>query len=215
MCHAQDDHLKPVDSLYKEDQFYVGVTYNLIANKPEGLSQNGFSWGLSLGFIKDIPINKARNKGFGIGLGYASDSYNNNLFVSKDSSGDYVYTVLDDGSSFTKNKFLFHLIELPIEYRWRTSTPTDYAFWRIYTGIKFGYVMANSWKYKGDLGDLKYHDISDVNNFQYGLTLSAGYNTWNFHVNYLLNSIFSKNSSLGTESTNVSIIKIGLTFYIL
>ncbi|AUS05416.1 porin family protein [Pseudotamlana carrageenivorans] len=214
-CMAQEITSVKVDSLYKEDHFYVGITYNLIGKRPEALSQNGFSWSLSLGFIKDMPINKARNKAFGVGLGYATDSYNHNLLVSEDNSGGFIYEVINDGSSFTINKFTFHLIELPIEYRWRTSTSTESAFWRIYTGVKFGYAISNISNYQGDLGSFRYTNNSQFNNFQYGLTLSVGYNTWNLHVNYLLNPLFSDSAKLDGNAIDMSIIKMGLIFYIL
>ena len=82
-----------------------------------------------------------------------------------------------------------YLIEMPLEFRWRTSTPSDYKFWRVYTGFKLGYVLANSSKYKGNSRNIKISNIKDFNKFQYGLTLSAGYNTWNFYLYYGLNPI--------------------------
>jgi len=39
-----------VDSLYREDQFYIGFTYNSLFNKPAEVSQNKFSSGFSGGF---------------------------------------------------------------------------------------------------------------------------------------------------------------------
>ena len=204
-----------VDSLYKEDQFYVGVGYNVVRQRPANFSQNGFSLGFNLGFIKDMPLNERRNVAIGIGLGYATNSFNQNLLISEGQNGAYNYTILTDGNSYNKNKFSNHLIELPIEFRWRTSTPTDYAFWRIYAGFKVGYVFHNAVKYRGDLGSYKLVNISDFNNFQYGLTLSVGYNTWNLHVNYSLNPIFNSNASLYGEPVDLSSIKLGLMFYIL
>ncbi|MDX1719680.1 MAG: hypothetical protein R3353_05945, partial [Salegentibacter mishustinae] len=38
-----------IDSLYREDQFYVGLTFNLISNKPDAISQSGFSGGIHAG----------------------------------------------------------------------------------------------------------------------------------------------------------------------
>ena len=58
-------------------------------------------------------------------------------------------------------------------------------------------------------------NIDDFNNIQYGLTLSAGYNTWNLHLYYGLNTIFSDNAKLGDENINLNAIKIGLMFYVL
>ena len=39
-----------VDSLYKEDQFYVGMTYNLLVNRPNDINQSGFFKWLSFRF---------------------------------------------------------------------------------------------------------------------------------------------------------------------
>ncbi|WP_240491667.1 porin family protein [Flavivirga aquatica] len=207
--------MKDIDSLYKEDQFYAGVTYNLIGKQPEKLSQRGFSLGFHLGFIKDMPINKKRNIAIGVGLGYSANSFNQNLLIRKEDTGDFVYSIVENNNTYSKNKFSNHLIEVPIEFRWRTSTPTDYDFWRIYAGFKVGYVLTNTAKYKGDLGRFKYNDNNDFENFQYGLTLTAGYNTWNIHFYYALNSIFSKDADLNGEDIDINAIKIGLMFYIL
>ncbi|MDO5974701.1 porin family protein [Flavivirga jejuensis] len=214
-CFAQEHTNKEVDSLYKEDQFYAGITYNLLGKIPEDVSQSGFSLGFHLGFIKDMPINKNRNVAIGLGLGFSANSYNQNLLINKDDLGNTTYTVIEDTGTYTKNKFSSHLIELPIEFRWRTSTATDYNFWRIYTGFKLGYVLTHRTKYIGDLGKIRYSNIEDFNNFQYGLTLSAGYNTWNLFLYYALNPIFSSDARLNGSEIDMNAVKIGLIFYIL
>jgi len=212
---SQGENLKDIDSLYKEDHFYASITYNLLGKAPSGISQSGFSLGFHLGFIKDIPINKDRNTAIGIGLGYSINSFNQNLFVEKNNANSFIYKTIDDKNTFSKNKFSNHLLEVPIEFRWRTSTPSSYQFWRIYTGFKFGYVFTNALKYEGDLGRLKHYNVRDFNKFQYGLTLSAGYNTWNVYVYYALNPIFSNNAMLENEKIEMNAVKIGLIFYIL
>ena len=214
-CFSQEINEEEIDSLYKEDQFYAGVTYNLLGKKPVNVSQSGFSLGFHLGFIKDMPINKNRNVAIGLGLGYSANSYNQNLLIDRDNIGVVTYNVLEDGNTFTKNKFSSHLIELPVEFRWRTSTATDYNFWRIYMGFKLGYVFAHTTKYSGDLGKLRHSNIEDFNNFQYGLTLSAGYNTWNIFLYYALNPIFSDDASLNGNKIDMNAVKIGVMFYIL
>ena len=204
------------DTDYKEDQFYVGVTYNLLGKKPSNLSQSGFSSGFHLGFIKDIPINTRRNVAVGIGLGLSSNSFNQNMLIGKDESNDYVYSILNDSDiSYNKNKFTMYLVELPLEFRWRTSTTTEYKFWRIYTGLKLGYVIANSSKFIGDPESIKNSGIKDFNNFQFGLNITAGYNTWNVHFYYALNSIFKSGTTINNESLDMNTVKIGLMFYIL
>ncbi|MDU8886690.1 porin family protein [Yeosuana sp. MJ-SS3] len=205
-----------VDSLYKEDQFYVGITYNLLGNKPEGINQSGFSSGFHIGTIKDMPINKKRNVAIGIGIGYSGSSYNQNMLINKNETGHFTYTNLRDiDAEYTKNKFATHMVEFPIEFRWRTSTPSEYKFWRIYTGFKLGYVFANTSKFKGDLETLTFKNNKDFNDFQYGLTCSLGYNTWNLFFYYALNPIFSSDAKIDDVSIDMSAIKIGLMFYIL
>lgn len=44
------------DSLYREDQFYIGLTYNKLQNTPKDLSQNKFSSGISSGFFVICPL---------------------------------------------------------------------------------------------------------------------------------------------------------------
>lgn len=212
--YAQEQPPKEIDSLYKEDQFYAGITYNLLGRKSNDISQSGFSLGFHLGFIKDMPINEKRNVAIGLGLGYSSNSFNQNLLINKDTNG-ITYSILTDDTTFTKNKFTSHLIEVPFEFRWRTSSPTNDSYWRIYTGFKAGYVISHTFKYKGDLGNIKFRDIDDFNNFQYGLTLSLGYGTWNLHAYYALNTIFSEDAALNGEQLDLNAIKIGLMFYIL
>lgn len=212
---SQEKENKTIDSLYKEDQFYAGVTYNILNRKPADFSQNGFSLGFHLGFIKDMPLNKNRNFALGIGLGYSANSFNQNLQIAKDNTGAYNYRILTDVDTYTKNKFSQHLVELPIEFRWRTSNALDYSFWRIYSGFKISYMFASTSKYVGDPEPMKYTGIKDFNEFQYGLTLCVGYNTWNFYVYYALNPIFSDKAKLDGQNLDMNALKIGLMFYVL
>lgn len=210
---SQEQKVIKVDSLYKEDQFYAGVTYNLLSNKPTKISQSGFSLGFHLGFIKDMPINKRRNLAIGIGLGYSTNSFNQNLLIDNQ-SGYTNYSALAE-SNYSKNKFSQHIIEIPFEFRWRTSTASEYSFWRIYTGFKAGYMMSHSAKYNGDLGSIKLQNIEGFNKFQYGLTLSVGYNTWNLYAYYALNSVFSNKALIDGNQIEMKTVKLGLVFYIL
>ena len=203
-----------LDSLYKEDQFYFGVTYNLLTNMPKGMSQNGFSSGFHFGFIKDMPINKNRNWALGLGIGYSTNSINQDLLISKNQQGNLNYELLES-SQFTKNKFSRHLIEIPFELRWRTSTFDSYKFWRIYTGFKLGYVFASKAKFKSSSQNIKHTNIDDFEKLQYGLTLSIGYNTWNAYLYYALNPIFKKEAMLNGKTMDIKSVKIGLIFYIL
>lgn len=212
---AQDTLNVAIDDKYREDQFYASVTYNLLVETPNNLSQNEFSTGFHLGFIRDMPINKRRNWSLGLGLGLSSNSYNQNLIISENQQ-NFDFTIADDDfGSLQKNKFTTYLIDIPFELRWRTSTATDYKFWRIYTGFKFSYLLYNSTKLNSEFIDNNLSNIDAFNNAQYGLTLSAGYGTWNFHVYYALNPVFDNSASLNDQSIDLRALKIGLIFYIL
>ncbi len=216
MCFSQNtiDSLE-VDDKYREDQFYISATYNLLESKPNGVSQRGFSTGIHFGFIRDMPINKKRNFAIGLGIGLSSNSYNQNVLITE-TNGVVNYEVIDENEiTFTKNKFTTYVLEFPLEFRWRTSTAKDYKFWRIYTGIKVGYLFYNSSKFEGSLGNINNSGINTFNDFQYGLTLSAGYSTFNFYLYYGLNTIFNDEAIINNQPFNVNDVKLGLIIYIL
>ncbi|HLT34467.1 MAG TPA: porin family protein [Aquaticitalea sp.] len=213
---TENDSIAIVDTKYREDQFYLSVTYNLLSQVPDGLAQSGFSSGFHLGFIRDFPLNEQRNVAIGVGLGLSSNSYNQNMLIAEQPNGDYSYTIIEEDSiSFSKNKFSTYMVEMPLEFRWRTSTASEYQFWRIYTGLKFSYVFYNSSKFDGSIGTIKNSNIDNINRLRYGLTLGAGYSTWNAHIYYGLNSIFDKDAKIDGHSVDMRSIKIGLMFYIL
>mgnify|MGYP000545145824 CR=1 FL=1 len=97
---AQTGLITELDSLYREDQFYVSVTYNSLINMPINVSQNSFSPGLHLGFVRDFPLNKRRNIALALGLGYSFNSYNHNIRISE--SNPSIYTIINN-SNFVKN----------------------------------------------------------------------------------------------------------------
>lgn len=204
-----------IDRNYREDQFYFAVTYNLLGKKPKELKQSGFSTGVHFGIIRDMPLNERRNKAIGVGLGLSVNSYNQNMLINE-IQNDFSYEIINEKElTIKRNKFTTYLVEVPLEFRWRTSTAKDYKFWRIYTGLKFGYVFYNQSKFIGSIPDIKIRNIDDFNAFQYGLTLSAGYSTWNFNIYYGLNSIFKESAQLNEAAIDFNSIKIGLIFYIL
>ncbi|MBC3846070.1 PorT family protein [Winogradskyella echinorum] len=201
---------------YREDQFYASVTYNLLNNKPKDVSQSGFSSGFHFGFIRDMPLNEKRNFAIGLGLGISTNSYNQKSMLIEEVNNDISFSIIDESDlNVSKNKFTTYLVEVPLEIRWRTSTATEYNFWRIYTGFKLGYLVYNSTKFKSEASNENLSNIDTFNKLQYGLTLSAGYGTWNFHVYYGLNSIFDNSAKLNNDTIDMKSLKIGLMFYVL
>lgn len=202
-----------LDSLYREDQFYVSISYNTISNKPNGFNQNKFTPSFSFGFLRDMPINKNRTYSFAAGLGYSINNYNQNLLVSSNNNIQN-YSIIGNDIAFDKNKFILHYVEIPIEFRWRNSTKESHKFWRIHAGFKLGYLTYDRAKYVDNTGTFAYEGNSDLNKIQYGTYIVFGYNTWNFYTYYGLNPIF-KTGKLNDEKLNIRTLNFGLMFYIL
>lgn len=203
-----------VDSLYREDQFYIGVSFNLLGDKPSNVVQNGFSGSLQAGFIRDMPINKNRTRAIGIGVGIAGDTFNQNLFISEDEDG-VLYDVIPSDINEDINRFTYYSIEMPIEYRWRTSTPSSYSFWRIHAGVRLGYIYSFNATFENDGETIVVRDFPELNTFQYGLTLSFGYGAFNFQGYYGLNTLFNDDAIIRNESLDLQVLRLGLQFFFL
>ncbi|MGM0933732.1 MAG: porin family protein [Bacteroidota bacterium] len=203
-----------IDSLYREDQFYIGLTFNLIDQKPSSISQSGFSGGLHLGFIRDFPLNKQRNIAIGTGLGWSLNSFGHNLFIGQTSDGESIFRSLDRSFDYDTNRFTTQLIEAPIEFRWRTSSAESYKFWRVYTGLKLGYI----YKFKSNFiqpgNQVVQYDLPELNRFRLGANLTFGYNTFNFHFYYSLNPLFN-DAKVDDSEIGMHLVRLGLMFYIL
>jgi hypothetical protein len=200
------------DSLYREDQFYFGLTYNRLIKMPVSMSQNGLSTGVNIGFLRDFPVNKSRTFALAIGLGFGYNKYHQNLLVSKTNSG-FDYLVLTN-TEYDRNKLEQVTIDVPLEIRWRNSTPDRHQFFRIYSGFKLSYVVFNKTKFVGFNTTETAINNPDFNKLQYGPYLAMGYNTWNLQVFYGLNPIF-KSAVTNGEKIEMSNINFGLMFYIL
>ena len=201
-----------VDSLYREDQFYFGFTLNTLQNKPALLSQNKFSTGFSAGFTRDMPVNKLRTVAIGTGLGFTYNNYIQNLGIT-DNGTTRDYSILSS-SDYSTNRLSQLFVDVPIEFRWRTSTYTSYKFWRVYGGVKFSYLLYDRYVFNDGNNKTTVTSNPDFNKLQYGLYLATGYNTFNLYAYYGLNPLF-KTSQVNGEKNNMQSLNLGLIFYIL
>jgi len=192
---------------YWEDQLYLNVTYNILENQPSSLAPSDVSYGISLGYIKDIPLNKKNTFALGIGTGYTYDSFSHSLIVND----SFNYTTSDDVSN---NKLKTHNIAFPIQIRWRTSDATTYSFWRIYAGARLSYNLYNKHTYIINDIDYTYTDLNSYRKFQTALELSVGYGAFNLYTQYNLNSLY-ENAFIDDVSIETRIFKVGLIFYLL
>ena len=206
---AQKDSLQLGDR-YAEDQLYVMVSYNQLFNQPAMVKGSGFSYGLSTGFMKDLILNKQGSISMALGVGYNFDLLNHGLTISEENN-DITFQADNSGAT---NKLLLHNLEFPFELRWRGSDAQTYKFWRVYMGVKASYNLSNNFKFTNETNSFSYSNVSNYNTWQYGLTLSVGYDVFTAHVYYGLNPIL-KDTSLGTTDISSKIMRIGLIFYLL
>ena len=214
---AQDSIPKAdIDNLYREDQIYAGLTYNLLTSVPSNVNSRGVSGGIHFGFLRDMPINDERNFAIALGAGLAFDRYGHNLFIGEDADENTIFSVLDSDIEFSINRLSTATIEAPLEIRWRTSTPTVYKFWRIYGGVRIGYTYWYRAYFKQPNNEVSQTDIPEFDRLRLAATLSFGYSTFNFYANYSINPFF-KNATLTdtNEALDYRPLKLGVIFYIL
>jgi hypothetical protein len=218
-CFSQEDANSEnvpkikIDSLYREDQFYFSFSLNSLQNKPAGLTQDKFSSGFTFGFLRDFPVNKNRNIAIAPGIGLAYNNFNQNLKITE-TNQTRDYEIIESKVTFDKNRFSQLLVEVPIEFRWRSSTFESHKFWRIYGGFKVGYLLYDESIYKDVNGKIVVTNNDDFNKVQYGTYISAGYNSINIFAYYGLNSLF-QSAKTATESIDMNSLNVGVMFYIL
>ncbi len=202
------------DFRYRDDQFYLGITYNVLLETPPGIISRGLTGGIHGGFLRDMPINKRRNIAVAVGLGLAYDQLGQNLFIGEGQDGHSIFRVLDGNVDFHQNRFEMGVVEIPVEIRWRTSTPTDYKFWRIYAGARIGYAYWYRATFKQPGNSVGQGKIPEFDPLRVAATLSFGYGTFNFFASYGINPFF-KDAYLNGEELHLKTLKVGLIFYML
>ena len=197
----------PADLLYREDQIYASVGYPLLIDVPEALTQNKLSHTFSLGFVRDMPINRARNLAFGLGFGLNYNVVHTNLQFTENMEA---YTYL---SSNVTNQWNNLDLEIPLEFRWRSSVPLNYQFWRAYAGLVGYYTLSANQRTRTALID-SITSLS-VQKFRLALRLNVGNNTWNLTYTHPIDSFFDYDKSPHNNLfSQLKIAKLGLVFYI-
>ena len=112
------------------------------------------------------------------------------------------------------NRWKWTEINLPLELRWRTSSPELYKFWRIYGGITASHALHTRQIYQdGGVG----RDVSEllVQKWRWAFHISVGYNTWNLYGQYPLTPFLEDTQEADNDALdNLGCAKIGLIFYV-
>lgn len=200
------------DSLdYREDQFYIDLNFSLQPNDINGFKQNGFSRSVHLGVLRDYPVSKMGDKAIAVGMGYGFVRLVNNIQVEK-MQQTYLYDV-PLAQRALRNVFSYHQLQFPVELRWRTSTPSQYSFWRVYLGYRLSYQFGA--QYKPFFGR-KFSLENQLNELQHSIGISLGFNTWNLRFDYSLTPLLKENiRTINNRRLALAPLQIGLIFYLL
>lgn len=211
-----DKHFSKVDSTYREDQFYIGLGINFLLNRPDNMNQSGFSGGFHFGYIRDMPINRQRNISIGVGLGLSLNTYSQNLFIGEDDNGETIFEILTNDVEYTTNRFSTYIAEIPVQFRWRTSSVGDQSsFWRIYTGFNLGYIYYFRSKFEQFQNTVNQNNVDELDRTRLSFYFAFGKSKINFFFKYSLNPLFNGQLKNTNEAVQINEIKAGLVFYIL
>jgi hypothetical protein len=199
------------DSLYREDQFYAGMYFNTALNKPQGYSVGRLSPTFTVGFLRDMPINKARTYAIAPGLGFGYRKSLHNLTITQNISGN----IYNTNVAYDRNKLEIITLDAPIEFRWRTSTPESHRFFRVYTGVKLSYTLYSKSVFQDTNQLVKIINNSDLNSFRTSAYIVLGYNTWNFFGSYGLTPLFKSSATIDNKNVGLNPLNFGIQFYIL
>jgi len=200
---------------YLEDQLYVGITYNLLNNKPKGIDLRGFSNSMSIGYLRDFPFDKKSNVGIAIGFGYTKTTYFHNMKIIEVDNTTY-FSDFADIDDYSSNKLVYHSIDLPFEFRIRKSTYEANKFWRFYFGWKLSYVFHHKSQFDLNITDThKYTSFDNFKKLQYGVSATIGHGTWNGYFYYGLTNVFEYAKFNETDALNMKSVRFGLMFYVL
>ncbi|HLS11960.1 MAG TPA: hypothetical protein VK050_07345 [Flavobacteriaceae bacterium] len=207
-----------IDNKYREDQFYAGFSYSMLSKLPTDTRLRGLSGSLQFGFLRDYPLNKNRNIALAAGVGLNFNRYGQNLFIGKGNNSELIYRILgkEGPVKYSTNRLGTYIIELPVQFRWRTSTAEKYQFWRVYMGVTAGYIYWSQSMFKQEGNKVVITNINDLEKWRWSASLSFGYNKINFFAKYDLNNLF-KQDVYTTDGSLLELrpLQFGFIFYIL
>lgn len=220
---AQEEEVAEKTKRKPQDRLVAELFFDQLINKPEGLGIKGFSRGFNMYFTYDVPLGKS-NFSVAPGVGIGTSNYFMNKSLDYTSFGDTIKFVdFGDSTRFKKNKIGLTYLDIPVEIRFRSKPNKNNKSWKIAAGFKFGVLLANKWKYRGqEFRDgnvniregqqvkFKEFNIPNLERLRYGVTLRGGYGPLNLFVYYGLSNLFDKNLGPGMNTIQAGISITGL-----
>lgn len=178
----------------KYDRLVFDLYYNTWLGENNSVKTKWYSLGFNANFMFDIPFNRKSTASFAIGVGFSHLNIYHNGTLAVDST--YTTTTLSalssDAPQRKQNKFVSNYLQIPLEFRFRTSGVKHFKF---YVGGVIG-VRLNSYE-KWKEGSLKFKQFNfpDIARFRYGVTARIGIRNWSIYGAYFISDLFKNDSS--------------------
>ncbi len=204
--------------MYPTDRFIVTLFSDIWQDVPETMELKTIQRGVSISALQDMPLGRS-NFSIAAGLEFSSHNmYSDNRYLFSATSDQFDFYPIHTG--YDKNKISLNYIDVPVQLRLR-SRDLNRTF-RLYAGMKAGYLINAHTKYVGKqtfygYGDiytpldgadyyqgfpvterttkLKEHKLKNIQKYRIGLTAMVGYGSVNFHVFYPLTKVFEDNNA--------------------
>jgi len=174
------------------DRLIIEINHTGWLNLPPGIIQdNSKCFGANVSLMFDKPIGNSPFS-FGYGIGFFSHNFHSNadLIYTKDSIGTGFTTQLQPFQrTVTLNRFAQKILEIPIEFRFRTKTDRQF---KIHVGGKIGYVVNDFRTVKDNDGKLRIYDVKNINPIRYGINFRIGFEQFALTASYYFTEIFKK-----------------------
>ena len=196
------------------DRLIFQITHDNWMNKPDSVKVKWFNRGFS-GYLQyDQPLFKSKNVSVAPGIGIASHNVYFNSRIEKNDTATY-FQPLADSITYSKNKLNTTYADIPLELRFRTNPNKFNKTWKLALGIKVGYLLSATHKYRGKnygiLGnrpldeEIKVKDkfVPNMNKLRYGTMVRLGYSNFNIFAFYSLSTLFDTNKGPGIHPFSV------------
>ena len=190
------------------DRVIFEINHTGWLNTPRGVQGKLTSGGVNFYLYFDYPIASSRFS-FAWGAGISSHNVHGkfNLKYQIDSIRSQVMfsQLVPREDPYSKNRFGLKVLEVPIEFRFRTRT--SYQF-KVMAGMKAGWVVQSFRKVFDADGKRKMYDLYGVNPLRYGAHVRVGVEQLQFTFFMALSSLFEN----GKGSPDIKPYSVGISW---
>jgi len=192
---AQDSDEKP--KIHKPSSKQERIIFNFMLDSwmktPPGIATN---WIKSRSFEFYLMADKAfanEHLGIAYGIGISSTNVNSNARFDQINNNTILNPI--DSTQYNMNKLSTNYLEIPLEFRIRTSHIHNGNRFKIAIGAKAGYLLQDHLKFVSDIIKDKLYNTPNIDSWRFCATGRIGYGKFSLCGFYALNTLFKSGSS--------------------